>query len=69
MRLICYKAMCGDAFHLQFEGESGKNRNLFLDMGHPMTYSQILKDVISKRNYSVIITASVIICWNESHCR
>lgn len=48
MRLICYKAMCGDAFHLQFEGESGKNRNLFLDMGHPKTYSQILKDVISK---------------------
>lgn len=48
MRLICYKAMCGDAFHLQFEGESGKNRNLFFDMGHPKTYSQILKNVVSK---------------------
>ncbi len=46
MRLICYKAMCGDAFHLQYEGESGKHRNIFLDMGHPKTYTQVLKDVI-----------------------
>lgn len=46
MRLICYKAMCGDAFHLQFEGESGKYRNVFLDMGHPKTYTQVLKDVV-----------------------
>lgn len=47
MRLICYKAMCGDAFHLQYEGESGKHRNIFLDMGHSKTYTQVLKDVIS----------------------
>lgn len=46
MRLICYKAMCGDAFHLQYEGESGKYRNIFLDMGHPQTYTQVLKGVI-----------------------
>ena len=46
MRLICYKAMCGDAFHLQYVGESGKHRNIFLDMGHPKTYTQVLKDVI-----------------------
>lgn len=47
MRLICYKAMCGDAFHLQYEGENGKHRNFFLDLGHPKTYTQMLKDVIS----------------------
>ncbi len=46
MRLICYKAMCGDAFHLQYVGRSGKHRNIFLDMGHPKTYTQVLKDVI-----------------------
>lgn len=46
MRLICYKAMCGDAFHLRFVGESGKPRNIFLDMGHPKTYTTVLKDVI-----------------------
>lgn len=46
MRLICYKARCGDAFHLQYVGESGKRRNIFLDMGRSMTYTQVLKDVI-----------------------
>ena len=48
MRLVCYKAMCGDAFHLQYEGESGKFRNIFLDMGHPKTYTHILRTVISR---------------------
>ena len=47
MRLICYRAKCGDSFHLQYVGESGMHRNIFLDMGHPKTYSSILKDVIS----------------------
>lgn len=46
MRLVCYKAMCGDAFHLRFVGDSGKPRNIFLDMGHPKTYSTVLKDVV-----------------------
>ncbi len=46
MRLVCYKAMCGDAFHLRFVGDSGKPRNIFLDMGHPKTYSTILKDAV-----------------------
>lgn len=46
MRLICYKAMCGDAFHLRYVGESGKHRNILLDMGHPKTYTTVLKDVI-----------------------
>ena len=48
MRLVCYKAMCGDAFHLQYEGESGMHRNIFLDMGHPKTYTHILRTVISR---------------------
>lgn len=48
MRLVCYKAMCGDAFHLLYEGESGKHRNIFLDMGHPKTYTYILRTVISR---------------------
>lgn len=47
MRLICYRAMCGDSFHLQYVGESGMHRNIFLDMGYPKTYSSILKGVIS----------------------
>ena len=47
MRLICYKAMCGDAYHLQYVGESGRKRNIFLDMGHPKTYTRVLKDVVS----------------------
>lgn len=46
MRLICYRAMCGDAFYLQYVGESGKPRNIFLDMGHPKTYTTVLKNVI-----------------------
>ena len=47
MRLLCYKAECGDAFHLQYEGESGRRRNIFLDMGYSKTYTQVLKSVIS----------------------
>ena len=47
MRLFSYRAKCGDAFHLQYEGESGKRRNIFLDMGHSKTYTQVLKGVIS----------------------
>lgn len=47
MKLICYRAKCGDSFHLQYVGESGMRRNIFLDMGHSKTYSSILKDVIS----------------------
>ena len=47
MRLFCYKAECGDAFHLQYEGESGRRRNIFLDMGYSKTYTQVLKGVIS----------------------
>lgn len=47
MRLLSYRAKCGDAFHLQYEGESGKRRNIFLDMGHSQTYTQVLKGVIS----------------------
>ena len=46
MKLTCYRAMCGDAFHLQFVGESGKCRHIFLDMGHPKTYTDVLKRVI-----------------------
>lgn len=47
MRLLSYRAKCGDAFHLQYEGESGKCRNILLDMGHSKTYTQVLKGVIS----------------------
>jgi len=47
MRLICYKAMCGDAFHLRYEGESGIPRNILLDMGHARTYTTVLKGVVS----------------------
>ncbi len=47
MRLFCYRAKCGDAFHLQYKGESGKCRNIFLDMGYSKTYTQVLKGVIS----------------------
>lgn len=47
MKLLCYKAGCGDAFHLQYMGKSGKCRNIFLDMGHPKTYTHVLKGVIS----------------------
>ena len=47
MRLICYRAMCGDAFHLQYDGESGKHCNILLDMGHSRTYTMVLKDVIT----------------------
>ena len=47
MRLICYKAMCGDAFHLRYKGESGKPCNILLDMGHSKTYTTVLKDVVA----------------------
>lgn len=47
MRLLSYRAKCGDAFHLQYEGESGMHRNIFLDMGHSKTYTQVLKGVFS----------------------
>lgn len=47
MRLFSYRAKCGDAFHLQYKGESGKLRNIFLDMGYSKTYTQVLKGVIS----------------------
>lgn len=47
MRLICYKAMCGDAFHLRYVGESGVPRNILLDMGQTRTYTTVLKGVIS----------------------
>lgn len=47
MRLICYRAMCGDAFHLRYEGESGMPRNILLDMGQTRTYTSVLKGVIS----------------------
>lgn len=47
MKLFCYRANCGDAFHLQYRGGSGKWRNIFLDMGHSKTYTQVLKGVIS----------------------
>ena len=47
MKLFCYKAKCGDAFHLQYEGKSGRCHNIFLDMGHSKTYIQVLKGVIS----------------------
>ena len=46
MRLFCYRAKCGDSFHLQYVGESGKHRNVLLDMGHSKTYQEILKNVI-----------------------
>lgn len=46
MKLVCYKARCGDSFHLQYVGESGKHRNIILDMGHSNTYQDILKEVI-----------------------
>lgn len=46
MRLVCYRAMCGDAYHLQYVGKSGKRRNILLDMGHPKSYTSVLKDVI-----------------------
>ena len=48
MRLNCYRAMCGDAFHLQYVGESGKRRHIFLDMGHSKTYTLLLREVILK---------------------
>lgn len=48
MKLICYKAKCGDAFHIKYEGDSGTARNIFLDMGFSKTYSSILKDVFFK---------------------
>ena len=47
MRLLCYRAKCGDAFHLQYDGESGRRRNIFLDMGYSKTYTQVLKGVVS----------------------
>ena len=47
MRLICYKAMCGDAFHLRYKGESGKPCSILLDMGHSKTYTTVLKDVVA----------------------
>lgn len=47
MKLLCYKAGCGDAFHLKYVGKSGKCRNIFLDMGHSKTYTHVLKGVIS----------------------
>ena len=47
MKLFCYKAMCGDAFHLHYEGESGRPCNILLDMGRQKTYKLVLKDVIS----------------------
>jgi len=47
MRLISYRARCGDAFHLRYVGKSGRIRNIFLDMGHTKTYDVILKNVVS----------------------
>lgn len=46
MKIICYRAKCGDAYHIKYEGDSGTTRNIFLDMGFSKTYSSILKDVL-----------------------
>lgn len=48
MRLFCYKARCGDSFHLKYRGISGVQRNIFLDMGHASTYDNITKRVIAE---------------------
>lgn len=50
MRLFCYKAKCGDAFHLQYIGKSGVRHNIFLDMGFAITYDSIIKPVIISLN-------------------
>ena len=47
MRLVSYRARCGDAFHLKYVGNSGKIRNIFLDMGHAKTYDVVLKNVVT----------------------
>lgn len=48
MKLICYKAKCGDAFHIKYEGVSGSVRNIFLDIGYSKTYITILKNIFLK---------------------
>lgn len=47
MKLISYNVGCGDAFHIQYIGESGESRHIFLDMGFSRTY-QIIKDEIKR---------------------
>lgn len=47
MKLISYKAKCGDAFHIQYVGRSGCRRNILLDMGYSKTYTDVLKRIIS----------------------
>ena len=47
MKLISYKAKCGDAFHIQYVGRSGCRRNILLDMGYSETYTNVLKRIIS----------------------
>jgi len=63
MKLISYKAKCGDAFHIQYVGESGRRRNIFLDMGYSKTYTGVLKNVIS----SMVGTSDIIDVLFLSH--
>lgn len=46
MKLTVFRAECGDAFLLQYQGKSGNKRNILLDMGRSKTYTSVLKNVI-----------------------
>lgn len=47
MVLHCYNSACGDAFRIEFVGESGTIRHLLIDAGYQRTYRNTLSVVIA----------------------
>ena len=47
MKVYFYNASCGDAFRIEFEGISGKRRNILIDSGYQRTFRDLLSNEIS----------------------
>ena len=42
MKIYCYNSGCGDAFRIEFVGQSGDTRHILIDGGHSRTYRNVL---------------------------
>ena len=67
MKLISYNVGCGDAFHIQYLGKSGKLRHIFLDMGFSRTYKIIKKEIESLIEKSECIDALFLSHIHDDH--
>lgn len=47
MKVYFYNAACGDAFRIEFEGISGRRRNILIDSGYQRTFRELLSNEIN----------------------